>query len=482
MAEVTLPAAPAPLDAPARPGPRSAAWPDLAVATVLYVLAALWFRSLAAAASAQGVLLGEEASVGHRDGMAIAMEWQASIWSTNAAGQAFYWAAGHLLPDYGLLSVRPAKAVATALLVPLVYAVLRRRLGATRPAAVVGAPAVATLPGLSMLAWVAFETPLDTVVGAAAMYVVTSRRAWWPAGLVLAGLTVSTYTAGLAWAAACLVVAVVRIRTPASAGLVLAGVLGGLAAVFWPLLWWDNGGRLVTGGGVAGPDPGAAGDHLTELLRYLAVDGESYYYFSDLPMLGSFWLAVALLAALVVAAVARPREMAPWLLVGLAATGLYAVSSGVPGSRRVVALVVVAALGAGVATDLLVRAARRHAGAGLAVALAAVALLLVTTPSVTGTLDWRRDTVAGISALPQDWPLRPDPGRTQEQTLARLDADLRRGALTPREVGDGWGGTRVLGLLFLLAERNGRTPPVRPDDVIAYFYRPDGDCRGLGDC
>ncbi|GAA4919403.1 hypothetical protein EV188_103251 [Actinomycetospora succinea] len=487
MAGATVPVRPVPVgDLPRPSAPRRRQWVDAAVAGGLYLAAAAWFMWLAAAASAQGVITGEEASVAHRDAMAIAMGWQPSVWSTNVAGQLFYWAAGLLTPEYGLLSPRPAKAVATALLVPLVFLVMRRRLGATRSGSAVAAVAVGVLPGVSMLAWLAIETPLDTVVGVAAVYVLTSRRPWWPLGLVLAGLSVSAYTAGLAWAAAAAVIALARVRGPRDGALVLAGVVGGVAVVVWPLVWWNNGGVVVTGGGRAGPDPGAAGTHLAELVRYLAVDGGSYYYFSDLPMLGASWLAAVLVLTLLVAVVARLRELAPWLLVGLAAVALYTVSSGVPGSRRVVALVVVLALGLGVTTDVLVRAVREHGAGRLGAAAGAVvtvlATLLVAVPSVDHTLDWRRDTVAGVPALPRDWPFPTDPGATQQQTLDRLDRDLRQGLLTPRQVGDGWGGTRVLALLFLLAERNGRRPALGPDDVVGYYWRGEGECGELGDC
>ena len=117
---------------------RAAAVVDVVVGLALAVGAAAWNLWFAAGASAQGVITGEEASVDHRDTLALSLHWQPSIWSTNAGSQLFYLLAGHLTPDYGLFYARPVKALAMALLPVLLYVVARRRLGcrpATRPSA-----------------------------------------------------------------------------------------------------------------------------------------------------------------------------------------------------------------------------------------------------------------------------------------------------------------------------------------------------------
>ena len=461
-----------------------AAWPDALVAVVLLLAAALWFRWLADAASTSGVITGEEASISHRDALSVALHWQPSIWSTNFGSQVFYWAAGHLTPHYDLLYGRAAKALATALLAPLVYVVARRRLGCAMTSSIVGAVAVAVLPGVSTVAWVATENGLEAVWGVAALFVATSRRWWWPVGLVLAGVSVSNYTAGLAWAAVVVLVAATRVVGPRAPGLraapgalagLVAGLVAGLAVVFAPLLWWDNGGIVVTGGGYAGASAADVPNRLAEVAHYAAVDGSSYYYFSSSAMLGGRAAAVTLLLLSVAATVARPRRVWPWTAVALAAVGLYTVSSGIPGSRRLVAVAVVAALLLAVGTDVVATAMPRRA---LAPVVAAVALLALGAATVPATSAWHERAEDGALTLPVDWPFPVDPGGTQGSTIRRLDTDLRSGRLTPAQVAEGWGGTRTLAVLAMLSARTGVAPPLLPADILA-AYRASADCRDL---
>lgn len=465
--------------------PRAEArWPDGVVALGLLVAAALWFHWLAAGASTSGVITGEEASISHRDALSVALRWQPSIWSTNFGSQVFYWAAGHLTPHYGLLYGRAAKALAMALLPALVYLVARRRLACGRPAALVGGVAVALLPGVSTVAWVATENGLEAVWGVAALLVTTSARRWWPAGLVLAGVAVSNYTAGLAWAGVVALVALVRVvggwraRGPRAVTGPLVGLAVGLAVVFAPLLWWRNGGIVVTGGGYAGASLADVPTRLAEVVRYAAVDGSSYYYFSSAPLLGGTVAAVVLLLAAVVATAARPAAAWPWATVAPAAVGLYAIASGAPGSRRLVALAVVAALLAAVALDVVVAALPRRLTRPAGLGAAALALIALSVATVPPTLTWRDEVVSGTRALPIDWPFPVDPGGTQASTFARLDADLRTGRLTAAEVADGWGGTRTLAVIYMLAVRTGAPPALAPADVLA-AYRASSDCRDL---
>ncbi|GAA4803119.1 hypothetical protein GCM10023200_45430 [Actinomycetospora chlora] len=454
---------------------------DVVVTVLLVAVALVWFHWLAAGASAQGVITGEEASISHRDALALRLGWQPSIWSTNVGGQLFFWLAGHLDPDYGLLYARKWKAAATALLPAVVYLVARRRLACGRPAGAVAGVLAVVVPGVAMLAWVGIETPLDVVAGLAAVYAATSRTRWWWLGLPLAGVAVSCYTAGLAVAAVVLLPAVLRVRGVRDGARAVLGLALGLAVLFVPLLWWRNGGIVVTGGGRAGADPGAVGEHLRQLADYAFVSGSSYYYVAELPLFGSALAAAVLLAGAVAGVALRPRPTWPWAAVGLASLALYAVSSGVPGARRVVVAVAVVALLAGVAVDALVRAVAAAPRRGVLVAgrvvlaVAVASLVAVPAGAVAG---WRGEIAAGAVALPRDWPFPVDPGGTQTTTLQRLDADLRTGRLDVRAVGDGWGGTRTLAMLYVLAERTGRVPPLTPRQLLDY-YRVSEDCPPL---
>lgn len=463
---------------PTTPSSTSPAWDraDVVLVAVLFVVAASWFLWLASGASAQGVITGEEASITHRDALALRLGWQPSVWSTNVGAQFFYWAAGHLDPDYGLLYARKWKAVATALLSPLLYVVARRRLGCGRSAATAAAIAGVALPGVSMLAWVGIETPLDVVVGVAAVYVATSSRRWWWAGLGLAGLAVSFYTAGLASAVAVVTVALLRCRSGRDALLAGLGAAVGLGLVLAPLLWWRNGGVVVTGGGRAGAAWDQSGEHVLELARYAVDSGSSYYYFSDLPVLGGPVVAAILLAG-VLLALRRWRRLWPWMLAMAASLCLYTISSGVPGSRRVVLAVVGVALCAAVGADVVGRTGARYLSVSRWAVPIAVAIGIVV-PLVASTATWRSDVESGRRPLPIDWTFPVDSGGDQSSTLARLAAELRSGQLDVDQVGDGWGGTRTLAMLFMLDERAGRVPPLTPADILGY-YRRSADCPPL---
>jgi hypothetical protein len=465
-------------------GRSAARWADLLAGLVLVVGTAAWNLWFVAGAGAQQVLTGEEASVDHRDPLALAMGWQPSIWSTNAGSQLFYLVAGHLTPHYDLFYARPVKAVTMALLAGLLYAVARRRLGCVPVTAAVGAATAVLLPGVTTVAWVGTENGLEAVWGVAALLVATSRRRVWPAGLVLAAFSVSNYTAGLAWAAVVVGVCLVRIRSFADAALVLLGGALGTGLVLAPIAWWRNGGLVVTGGGHAGADLTDWRTALIQLAHLLVDDGSSYYWFSSDPVLTSRVIAGVLAAAALVAVVRRFTTAWPWAAVAVAAAGLYAVSSGVTGSRRVIAIAVVAGLLTAPATDELARALRPtrwfpRAAVAVTQALVVVVVgVVLVAPSVRLGVASRTALASGTEALPIDWPFPVDRGGTQASTLARLDAALRARTLTPTQVGDGWGGTRTLAMLVVLATHQGRTPPLPPAAILAY-YRTTDDCREL---
>jgi hypothetical protein len=349
-----------------------------------------------------------------------------------------------------------------ALVAPLVYALARLRLGCGRPAAVLAAVVVVLLPGVAVFGPVATENGLEVVPGLAALLVATSRR-WWPFAPVLAALAVGTYTSGLAWAVATLaVVAVAVVREPRRWWQALAGVAAGVGVVVLPLAWWTAGPeRIVVGGGRVDD---AAGDFAL-LARLLGVSGESYYYFSALPALGSAVLAVVLELCVLVAC-ARWRAWWPYLAVAGATLALWAVGGNLPGTRRVIALAVVGALAAGVVADHV--AARLPGGWRPAWHLAAAAWVCV--PLAVGIAGW----AGNRPALPLDWSAPP--GATMADGFARLDTDLRAGTVTPEQVAADTGDSRSLAMVWLLAERRGDTSdlPSR-DQVVGLHYRDGQD-------
>ena len=181
-----------------------------------------------------------------------------------------------------------------ALLAPLAFWTLRRRLGSGRLGAATGALAVSLVPGVTAFSWFATENGLEAVAGMAGLLLATSkRRGWWLAP-VLAALSISLYGSGLAWALAIGLVLVWRILRDGAhsrtevAPVIAASVLA-VGVLVFPLYWW-RGGKIIAGGGepsLSGA-PVALGHLSTELLR----SGDSYYYFTDQPALGAWPLAL----------------------------------------------------------------------------------------------------------------------------------------------------------------------------------------------
>ena len=110
--------------------------------------------------------------------------------------------------------------------------------------------------------------------------------------------------------------------------------------------------------------------------------------------------------------------------------------------------------------------------------MALVLAVVVVIPAATELRSWRADLRAGTTALPIDWPFPVDPGGTETTTLARLDGDLRAGRLTVAQVGDGWGGTRTLATIYMLAERTARPSALTTEDIVDY-YRAAPECLEL---
>lgn len=447
----------------ARPKPRKPARQTFGTLAALYVFAlGVNLLSVAAVASSQ-VLMGEEMSVSIRDVLfSVEQRAQASIWSTNFGAPVYYWLASHLDPDYSLFSARYWKAAAMALLAPLAYLIATRRLGCGRPAGLLAGTTTVLLPGVAMFGWLATDNGLETLVGAAGLYLATSSRVWWLLAPIAGGLAVTTYPAGIAWALGILAVSSRRaLRSDYredGVAVALASVLG-LAVILFPLYWWQDGPRrIVTGGATADGD---LLGNLANLVHQLAVDGESYYFFAQLPALGSGALAAVVVAAAVMAAGLRWRRVAPWLLVAAFTVLLWLGMGNMPGVRRAIALSLVAALVLAVAVDLLVQLlpGRRHVAVG-------IAGLLVCVPLLAALLQWQVGYWSGAARLVADFPVAPGP---MPPTFAALDADLRSGRLTAEQIVTEQDGIRTLAVVWMLADRTGRGTDglPAPDEIVA---------------
>ncbi|SFL48947.1 hypothetical protein [Geodermatophilus ruber] len=454
-------------------------WADAAIAAGLYAVAAAVGLASVAAVNAQGLLSGEEVSVSLLDVVAVPGRFQPTVYATNFAGHVQFWLFSHLDPSFDLFYGRTWKALAMALVAPLVHATLRRRLGCGRGPAALGALAAVLLPGVGAVAWLATENGLEVVWGLAALLLATSQRRVWVLAPVAAGVAVSSYGAGLAWAGAVgALVAVRLVRSPSRVRhlrAVLAASAAGLAVVLVPLVWWEGGGRIVLGGGSVGSaDPVAA---LRSLGGELFVRGESYYYFTDAPALGSPWLAGVLAVAVVAGTALRPR-LWPWTLALVLTVVLYALSGGVLGVRRAVAIPVLVALALAVVVDVL---ARRRAPLArlLLVTAAGVAVL---GPLGGQYLDIRDGWRTGRYALPRDFDFPIAEGATMAEEVTALTGRLNSGAATYREIAAEREGERSLAMAWLLAVRRGGdltglATPEQIGDLVAESPRCTADCR-----
>ncbi len=403
------------------------------------------------AVSTSLVLMGEEMSVSIRDPLfSVEQHAQASVWSTNVGAPLYYWFASHLDPSYSLFSARRWKAVAMALLAPLVYLTLRRRLGCDILAATFGGLVVALLPGVAMFGWLATENGLEAIPGVAGLLLATSRRRGWWAAPVLGALSVSTYTSGLAWGAVICAVCGWRASRSdrRSVGLVAMAYVVAAGVVLLPLLWWVSGPRrLVAGGGTVDGPPLA---NLANLVNQLALTGRSYYFFSDAPALGSKALAGVVGLAVIVAAGARVRAMWPWLAVGVVTVALWIPAGNLPGVRRAVALTIVAALALSVALDILVRVASHTAVVRTLAAAAAGAVVVSLAVTMVG---WQQSYVTGVRTLTADFPIPDGPMPT---TFENWYGQLRNGSITEQEMVRDHDGLRTLAVVWMLADRQGR--------------------------
>jgi hypothetical protein len=447
-----------PVVPPVERGPtvEAPAWlPAAVIAALLYGGAVALGLVSAAAVNAQQVLSGEETSVSMLDVVSVAGRFQPTKYATNFAGHVYFWAFSHVDPSVDLFYGRDAKAFAMGLLAPLVYLTARRRLCCGRGPATLSAVVAVLLPGVSAFAWLATENGLEVLWGLAALFLATSRRATWVLAPVAAGLAVSVYGSGLAWAGAVVAVVVVRLlRSPRRSRDLLrvaASSVAGAGIVLFPLVWWRGGGVIVVGGAAQGAvSPGAA---FSRLVGELAVRGDSYYYFTSAPALGSLFLAVVLGLSLIVAGVGRP-QIWPWLLAAVLTVVVAAVSAGPPGVRRTVGLPVLCALALGVVVDMVVR--RQKVVVLRAALLTAVAIVVVGPLAGQFLHDraaWTRGR--GDYAQPHDFAFPIVPGRTMPQEFADITAALNARRTTYAKVATQREGERTLATVLLLAARRG---------------------------
>jgi hypothetical protein len=425
-------------------GARSLILPLLA----LYLLALAVNLSSVQAVSGSQVLMGEEMAVSIRDYLFWTQHAEASVWSTNTPAPLFYGLASHLDPAYDLFTGRRWKAGALALLPPLVFLTLRRRLGCGAVTAAGGALTVALLPGVQMFGWLATENGLETVVGILALLLATSPGRWWRVAPVPAAIATMTYPSGLAWAVAVVAVCAVRaIRSPHRLRdlllVALALVVGG-ALYLSPRLWWIAGPQRIGGGGGT-LDTDMAGN-LATLVHQLAVSARGYYFFGGQPALGSAWLAGAMLVAAGVALAVRPARLWPWVLVAAMTVVMWLLLGNLPGVRRAIAIPVVGAMVLAVLVDVVWRRWPRPVTSLVLGAAAA----LVVLPLAAQVATWQQSFRGGSQALVADFPIAPGP---MPPTFARYHDDLTAGRETAASMVADHDGIRTLAVVWTLADR-----------------------------
>ena len=450
---------------------------DILMINLLYLVAAAVNSLSVDAVSTSQVLTAEEMSVSIRDVLfTVHAHSQATGWSTSFSVPFYYWIGSHLGEPFDLFTGREWKAVTMALLAPLVYLVLRRRLGCTVTLSAFGGVLVPLLPGVSMYGWLATEAGLESVLGVIALLVATSLRRWWPASLVIAAVALITYPAGAAWLFACAAVCVARHRrellTVGEKRAMMVAIAGAVAITILPFFWWTSGPRrILLGGGTLGGNPS---ENLTLLFHQLTVSGRSYYYFSDAPAWGSPALAVFIVVCLLAASWARWAVLWPWLLAAFATIVMWLPAGNLPGVRRAILLSIIAALVVPAALHVLWRA---RPTSRTSTALGAISALIVL-PLVGGMAAWQHAYATGTTRLEAGFPIAEGP---MPPTFSDYEARMRSGALTIDQMMREHDGERTLAVVWMLADRNGRDTSQLPGPAaLARYARAGTELAGAG--
>jgi len=332
---------------------RTPPWARLAL-----VLVALYGANLVAnlvmvdAANHQEIITQEELSATFKNPTFFVHRLQPIVTDTNGGDTLTYLVGSQVLGTGDLFYGRTWKALLMAGLAPLVYLVLRRRLGVDALPAFAASGLLIVQPGLYAFGWLSTNYGLECVPGLLAVYLALSDRrsavVW--SGVAL-GYAAAIYGSGLAFVLPVGIAWLLRLyrskerrRDLATCG--GAGLLA-VATLTWPIVWWTNSDRILLGGAFGPPD---RQENLRELVASIVSGRESYYYYAhDRPVIVVAMLLLALVGIGLVL-VRWPRWWVPASL-GIGGAAIYINGGGILGIRRAVpvtlALVLFAGLGLG---------------------------------------------------------------------------------------------------------------------------------------
>ena len=433
------------------------------------------FLWMVRAANLQAVLTGEEASVTFVDVVAIGERFQWTNFSTNFASHIVFWVGSLVDPSFDLFYGRIVKAILMALLAPLLYLTMRRRFQSSPVPAAIAALVGVALPGVISFSWLATETGFDAIAGLVGLLVATSKRSWWWTAPVFAGVCVSLYGGGIPWALA--IGAAIAVRLVSSFrqdwrawSAVASSSLAALTVVFFPVYWW-RGGRVVLGGGSLDlSEPWVA---LSDLFAGNVIGAQSYYYFNNQAGLGSVGIALIGLAGLFWLMVELPRVW-PWLFVLTATIAMYAVSGGILGIRRTIAIPLICALAIGFILQRLADRVRELHRAAPAVALGIMAVILLA-PLGTQASENHLSLATGVVPLPIDFVLPLGSEGKMPAEIAAIAQSVRDGR-SWLDVARAYEGTRVSAIIYLLSDRGAIEPVPVTGSTVKRLYEQGPRC------
>lgn len=377
----------------------------------LYALHFAVLLSLVSAANQQQLLLKEEASAGYVGPVFLSFRLQHHIFATNFYSYLIYGSGHHLFG--GLLGVRLTKITIMALLPGSLYLYLRDRFQFRPVEAFVSAVAVALLPGVLCLSWLATEMAQESAIGFLALWLALNDRPWAIlASTCLAAVAAGCYGSGLAYLIVVVAIQASRLRIPARRFPVLAGMTLVACTLLIPLVWWTNAQTLFIGGG-GSPDPRESITRLAAAAKELFVHTDSYYMFAN----GRAALGTPLIGALAIAGLGWTTfhfKRAAWQLLGVALMSLLllAVAGNVPGVRRAVPLVICLGLFAVLLLHSLLKSERI---ASRAIAVILFALWLI--PAAFQYNDIRSELLTAQIFLPHDFEFTVESGGTMVNTI-----------------------------------------------------------------